>query len=117
MARRPRYVALLTTAQRDAACEALGAKLAGPIEPEHGDHLPATYQGAQEALWAADAAEVVLVLSGAEARWLDWLAGDLLGDTDELRSRLGRRDFEACIRAANKLGAAAARTRKAPRSE
>ena len=46
---------------------------------------------------------VRLELTAAEARELDYLAGDLFGDQRELRARIGARRFYAACRAMVKL--------------
>lgn len=55
---------------------------------------------------------VVLTLTLAEALELNYLAGDLLSDPEELRVNLGGRRYAVAIRAANKLGKAIADARR-----
>lgn len=101
-----RYVSVLTAAQRGAALEALGAKLAGVIDTASGDSAPNSYCGAQDAISGAEHVEVVLTLTRAEAKELNYLAGDLLIDPAELKRSIGAQRYKIAIRAANKLGAA-----------
>jgi len=99
-------VAILTAGQRGAALEALGAKIAGPIDERAGDSRVDSYFGAQDRIAEAQQGEVVLVLTRAEAQELDFLAGELLHDPKELKARLGSNRYHVAIRAAQKLAQA-----------
>ena len=60
---------------------------------------------------------VTVRLTPAEAKALGWLAGDLMSDADELRNRIGLRDFNTCCRAVEKLNAAMRRPTKRDANE